>query len=272
MELSLQYAAVRSRLRTYLGAHERLLDAFRVLRCVLVQGPWQSWMIRRYRARHVNPPLALNERTLFPELDTAGAVRDLRRDACARGLDVPTGRVDGIAAWAKATGGKRIDHPERDCAAIRELAHDPAIVEVARGYLEAEPVFLKSQIYWTVPDGTAVGNALAAAEGGRFHYDLADIRALTVFIYLTDVDEHCGPHVVIRGTQRRRTPGEILRRFISDEHAARAYGGRIEMITGPRGTGWFEDITCYHKQAPAERVRGMLYLIYSLHRRPDTAG
>ena len=89
-----------------------------------------------------------------------------------------------------------------------------------------------------------------------------------MFVYLTDVDEQSGPHVVIRGTQRRVTPSQILRRTISDEYARRKYGERIEVITGPRGTGWFEDITSYHKQAAGPNVRLMLSIIYSLHRRP----
>jgi len=271
MELSLQYRAARARLRAWLSDHPHMLDAFRVTRCLLLQGPWQPWLIRRYRARAENPPLAVNDRTLFPEVDVGAAVGSLRRDAYAPGFCVPSALVDEIAAYARAVGGKRIDRPEDACSAVRTLAHDPAIVDVARGYLQAEPVFLKSQIYWTVPAGNAVGNAMAAAEGGRFHYDIPDIQALTVFVYLTDVDAECGPHVVIRGTQRRRTPREILARFITDEDAERRWGDRIETITGPRGTAWFEDITCYHKQAPAAKVRGMIYLIYALHRSREAA-
>lgn len=271
MEHSLTYPAVRARLRTWLSDHPHLLDAFRVARCMLLQGPWQPWLIRRYRTQGVNPPLPVNAQTLFPEFASGEAVGALRRDAYAPGFVVPAALVDEIAAYARAVGGKRIDRPEEACEAVRVLAHDPAIVDVARGYLGAEPVFLKSQIYWTIPAGNAIGNAMAAAEGGRFHYDIPDIQALTLFIYLTDVDEDSGPHVVIKGTQRRRTPREILSRFITDEYAARRWPDRIHTITGPRGTAWFEDITCYHKQAPAAKVRGMIYLIYSLHRTREAA-
>jgi hypothetical protein len=73
---------------------------------------------------------------------------------------------------------------------------------------------------------------------------------------------------VIRGTQRRVTPGQILRRTISDEFVSRHYADRVEPITGPSGTAWFEDITCYHKQAVGTKVRLALSIIYSLHRRP----
>jgi len=109
---------------------------------------------------------------------------------------------------------------------------------------------------------------MAPAEDGLFHYDLVDIKALTVFVYLTDVDEDSNPHVVIPGTQTRRTPAQILRRSLSDREAERRFAGRMRTITGPRGTGWFEDITTYHKQAGGGKVRLMLTLLYSLHRRP----
>jgi len=269
MELSLRYATVRTRLRNYLGTRERLLDMFRLLRCALLQGPWQPWLIRYYRARQGGAPLPVNADTMFPAFDPADAARALEVDSYAPGLELPPDMLADMVDFAKRSEKKRIDDPDRECLPVERLVHDPKIVDVARRFLGAEPIFLKSQIYWTIPDGTAVGNALAAAEGGRFHYDLADIRAVTVFFYLSDVDEHCGPHVVIRGSQKRRTPRQILRRFIDDDYALRTYGDRILTVTGRRGIGWFEDITCYHKQSPAEQPRCMLYLIYALHRRPE---
>jgi hypothetical protein len=35
-----------------------------------------------------------------------------------------------------------------------------------------------------------------------FHYDALDFKSLTVFIYLTDVDASCGPHVLIKNTHK----------------------------------------------------------------------
>jgi hypothetical protein len=108
----------------------------------------------------------------------------------------------------------------------------------------------------------------AAAEGGRFHYDLADLKSVTLFVYLTDVEADCGPHVVIRGTQGRKSASRIFNRFLEEGEIRRRFAGRMHVITGQRGTAWFEDISCYHKQAAAEKVRLMLSIIYSLHRPP----
>jgi hypothetical protein len=264
----LSYSSLRMRLRHSLRHHETALHGFRMLRFSLVQGPWRPWMMRRYAAAADNPAMDVLPTTLFEGFDAAAAERDLRLDACAREFNVPFGLVDAIVAWSRETGAKRIDDPHIDCAAVQRIAHDPRIVDVARRFLRTEPILFTSKIYWTVPPADAAGQQLAAAEKGRFHYDLADLSALTVFVYLTDVDEQSGPHVVIRGTQRRVMPWQILRRNISDDYARRRYGERIETITGPRGTGWFEDIACYHKQAMGTKVRLMLSIIYSMHRRP----
>ena len=82
------------------------------------------------------------------------------------------------------------------------------------------------------------------------------------------MDADCGPHVVVRGTQGRKRFAQIFNRFIAEEEIQRRFPGRMHVITGERGTAWFEDISCYHKQAAAERTRLMLSIIYSLHRQP----
>src|SRR6185503_7652798 len=143
-----------------------------------------------------------------------------------------------------------------------------AIVAVAREFLGTEPILCASNLYWTIPPADADGQRAAAAEGGRFHYDLIDVKALTVFVYLTDVDLDCGPHVVIEGTQGPKRRLRKFDRFLADREVERHYADRLRVITGRRGTGWFEDITCYHRQEAARTVRLMISINYSLRRPP----
>jgi hypothetical protein len=268
VELSLRYSTVRAQLRRAVANRERPLNVLRMLRYALLQGPWRPWLVRHYQTHERRPALPVHAESLIEGLDVDATLRRLDDEAYAMGFVVPPSIVDAITAFGRAAGRKRIDLPHLECEAVRRIAHDPVIVEVARRFLGAEPMLCDSKLQWTMPPADAAGRQRAANEGGLFHYDVADVRALTVFIYLTDVDERCGPHIVIRGTQERRTFSQIFRRFISDEYAQRRYGDRITVITGPRGLGWFEDIACYHKQAPGEQVRLLLTLIYTLHRRP----
>jgi len=264
MSQSVGYTSLRARLRVRLNHRERLLGWFRMLRYLLVQGPWRPWLVRLYAARDVNPPLPAHPDTMFEGFDAETAGHALEGDGVTARLHVPPALVARIESWTRQVGAKRIDDPHVDCPEVERIAHDPRAIATARLFLGAEPILFTSKIYWTQPRPGSHG----AAEGGQFHYDVADVKSVTLFVYLSDVDEQSGPHVVVRGTTRRVTPLQILRRTVSDAWIARRYAERIETITGPRGTAWFEDITCYHKQAPGTKTRLMLSLIYSLHRRP----
>jgi len=268
MSTAVGYTSLRARLRVGLNHHETVLGWVRMLRYMLIQGPWHQWLIRHYATRNSNPPLPVRAHSMFDGFDAVAAARELDRDAYTRKLEVPVDVVAGIVEWVQGIDAKRIDDPHVDCEAVARIAHDPSAVAVARRYLGAEPILFTSKIYWTIPRPDARGRVSGAAENGHYHYDLADVKAVTLFVYLSDVDGDSGPHVVIRGTQRRWTPGQILRRTISEEFVRRHYAGRVEEITGRRGTSWFEDITCYHKQAIGTKNRLMLSIIYSLHRRP----
>ena len=268
MSVSIAYTQWRARLRNYVSGRETLLNSLRLLRYGLIQGPWHPWLVRWRQAHDANPPFPATERSLFTPLDLPAVIGRIREDAFAPGLVLPRSLVDEIEGFARILGDTRINNPHLDYAPIHRLAHDPQIAAVARGYLGAEPILFRTQLYWTFPRADAEGRMRAAAEGGRFHYDIADSRALTVFVYLTDVDEDCGPHVVVVGTHGKRSMWRSMNRFISDEDVERRFRDRVRVVTGPRGTAWFEDITCYHRQAPAAKTRLMLIMTYTLHRRP----
>jgi hypothetical protein len=268
MDASLLYPTLRSRLRDALDRDRGVLNAVRKLRYLLIQGPWQPLVIRWHRDFSRNPRFEAAPESVVTPFDVDGAIRRLERDAYSAGFRIPDAMVDEIMAYVGARGSRWIENPHKGCAAIERLSRDPAIVEVARGYLGVEPILLETRSYWTLPTPDEQGRVFGAADGGMFHYDVADVKSLSVFVYLTDVDEDSCPHVVIRGTQARRTPGQILTRMLDDATAERRFGGRIHTITGPRGTGWFEDIATYHKQAHGTKKRLLLSLLYSLHRRP----
>lgn len=269
MELSLHYSALRIRFREWLGHHESLLEFFRLCRYAVIQGPWQDRVIHRLQDGARPRPMVTYSDTLFPFLDIGDAVDRLGRDSYAPGFIVPPGMVDEIVTFARGETAKRIDDSHLRCTAVRRIARDPRIVALARAYLGAEPILFNSRLYWTLPKPDEFGRIAAPAEGGRFHYDVADVKALTLFVYLTDVDEDSGPHVVVRGTHGRRNFFQVFRRFLDDEYAEARFGERIHTITGKRGSAWFEDITCFHKQAGGTKPRLMLTLIYSLQRRAE---
>jgi hypothetical protein len=105
-------------------------------------------------------------------------------------------------------------------------------------------------------------------DGDAFHYDTLDFKSLTVFIYPTDVDTSCGPHVLIENTHTRKSFGDICQIILSDTVAQRRFGDRIRTILGEKGTMLFEETSAFHKASRCRTKRLMLSIDYVLQRTP----
>lgn len=145
------------------------------------------------------------------------------------------------------TSGIRYDVPERDligAAVVQRLLADQSLIEVARRYLESEPLQDLIAMWWS-----------RAAEGGpssraaqQFHFDLDRVRFLKFFVFLTDVTEATGPHVLVRGSHQAAMPARFRREGrYSDDVVHSAFDEAVEVVTGPRGTAFFADTRALHK-------------------------
>ena len=99
-----------------------------------------------------------------------------------------------------------------------------------------------------------------------FIYEMGNVMSVAVFIHLSDVDEECGPHVMIKGTHKHKTLRQLLTNHISAEKAAAMYENRIEAILGPKGTGFFEDLSGYHHRGTGNKLRLILGIHDTMHR------
>jgi len=153
----------------------------------------------------------------------------------------------------------RCSNPHKQCEAIDKLTRDPALVEVARRYLAAEPLLRSSRIFYSYPDLCEGYNPLYG-----FHYDIDDYKFLKLFFYLCDVDQDHGPHVIIEGTHNHKNWFEKNHRRLTDEQAQGRYGDRIRVMLGKTGQGFFEDTFCYHKGAKPRKRRLMLEFQYAI--------
>jgi hypothetical protein len=114
---------------------------------------------------------------------------------------------------------------------------------------------------WPDPgEGTALQGPIEAAIGPepQMASDVRplaaiDYRALFFFFYLTDVDSTTGPHMVARGSHRRKKLRHRLSLFVGrpDGEIIEYYGGdNVVTVTGPAGTGFAEDPFCFHRGTP----------------------
>ncbi|MFN8018495.1 MAG: phytanoyl-CoA dioxygenase family protein [Acidimicrobiales bacterium] len=128
----------------------------------------------------------------------------------------------------------RYDVPEADAVAspaAQRLIADLSLLAVAQGYLGATPVQDLVAMWWSA----AIGEEASSAAAQLFHFDLDRLRFLKVFVFLTDVDEHNGPHVYVEGSHRDRPPEMRRDGRHSDAEVEAAYPGRSRVLTGPRG-------------------------------------
>lgn len=251
------------RFRRYMQDTPWLFHVLRTIRFTAMVGPWRPLLVAYWRRFNRNPPMRANGSTLFPEFDPVQAAEELARDGFASGLQLPENYVREILEWC----GPCEPHINKfnfhlQCAAADAVVHDPKIIETARRYLGVEPTFIRTDIWSSKPRPTM-------QHGNRFHFDVPDVQSMTVFFYLTDVDEDGGPHVVIRGTHRRKTLLQCARIYLSDECADEKYGRRVLKITGRRGTGFCEEQTILHKGMPTKRYRLLFSAIYGLRRQLD---
>jgi hypothetical protein len=262
-------------LRIFLHKRRWLLRFSQLLRGYLVFGPFRNIILRAYRKSRVNQPVEVDRSTMFPVAPNAATIVDrLNRLGCARLGELRDMSVEKILEYCDAHRRGKHWNPHRECAEVDLVARNSLIVDVARKYLECEPIVWLTQLKWTLPSPDHSGPDVTAHQepiqydSHSFHYDILDWRSLTLFIYLTDVDADSGPHVVVEGTNSRKSLSEIRGITIDDDSVERKYGSRIRTILGQKGTAFIEDTSSLHKVAAGHKNRLMLSIDYVIGRRP----
>jgi hypothetical protein len=262
-------------LRFYLHKNRELLRFVQALRAYLVLGPLRRPLIWYYRNYRPNVPLKTQGYPLFSSIDADKIANAIEETGYARFGNLPHELVSRILDYCDVN--KRISYwnPHNDCEAIRRIAQNAAIVEIARQYFGAEPILWLTRMKWSFPSGDGVPDLQPsiheepiAYDPHGFHYDVRDFKSLTVFVYLTDVDDlDSGAHVIIEGTHNNKSIKEIRNIILDDDMAHRIYGDRIRPILGKKGTVFAEETSAYHKIAVCKKRRLILMIDYVLARK-----
>jgi hypothetical protein len=144
-----------------------------------------------------------------------------------------------------------------DCPHIMELVSSPSIVQLAGDYLGCTPTLSCLGVQWSFPT-----NSPSISQ--TFHRDTEDWKYLRFFVYLTDVDEGCGPHVYVKGSHRSRLPLRL--KLYRPEEISQQYGSdSVVKIFGSRGTGIAADTSGIHKgELPTAKARLVLNFTFSI--------
>ncbi|AFY86531.1 MAG: hypothetical protein CLLPBCKN_003191 [Chroococcidiopsis cubana SAG 39.79] len=218
----------------------------------------------------------LKENSVFTDLDPDRAVKALNSDGLHLGITIPPHILKEILDFArtatyygngdlqfpfslanrrvqemKSSKSFRIGYnfePTSQCMAIRKLAEDRKLWEIAAKYFGSQPMLACTQLWWTfVNDAPAEGRAQGFYQ---FHYDLEDYTCVKFMFYLTDVDLFGGPHVCVKGSHRNKKLSHqfSLLREREDSEIKEYYGDKnIATICDRAGVGFAEDPSCFHK-------------------------
>jgi hypothetical protein len=126
------------------------------------------------------------------------------------------------------------------CPGLARLVNAPPVLQVAASYLGCRPTLSSLGVRWAFPTTSARPTFQS------FHRDVDDWRFLKLFIYLTDVDEDCGPHTYVRGSHRSAF-GVRSREYQIGQLARRYGAGSVTTVLGPRGTTFLADTIGVHR-------------------------
>ncbi|MBW4613229.1 MAG: hypothetical protein KME21_08090 [Desmonostoc vinosum HA7617-LM4] len=261
-----------------------LIGRFRIIR-YLVTRFYQNYKIKIYHSDY----------SCFPDLKVDDVIGSLKQDGIYLGLRLPENILQEILSFAVSNfcyGDGKYNcgffYAEKNqvlrhhgdffvrgeyyntaalCPAIKKLAHDPKLLEIATKYLGKNPVFTGSRLHWVFVANEAEYDLNKGAM--NFHYDLNDYCSLRFFFYLTNVNLLSAPHVCIRSSHQRKKLAYLFSLFRrqSEAELLKYYGSENCLtVCGPTGFGFVEDVFCFHKATPPiSSDRLLLQLQYALH-------
>ncbi len=143
-------------------------------------------------------------------------------------------------------------NPALRCPAIAEIQEDPLVLEVASRFLGRNPRKVSTQLFWSYAVKADDEDRLNRKQTILFHYDVAGLFFIYFNFYLTEADSQSGPHVLVRGSHRRKKWKYLFSSAnCSDEEIEKQYGRKnILPIYGKPGFGFVEDASCFHKATP----------------------
>lgn len=247
--------------------------------------------------------------SVFEDLDIDDVIKSLSKDGFYLGIKLPTTILQELLKFASCTDcygngehqlGFSFAEKEKaeekcgqtfirgeyfnsnlSCPAIKTLASDPKLLNIAANYLGGKIVYTVSRV-GSLFAGNEQNqrlllenmNFLSLKESTRdgayfFHYDLDDYQCLKFYFYLTDVDLSSGAHVCVRGSHKKKKLAHMLSLFRrrSDEDIIEDYGAEnVVPICGTAGFGFAEDTFCFHKATPpSHRDRLILQIQFTLN-------
>ena len=239
-----------------------------------------------------NPGVQSN---LFPGIDISEVVESISSDGIWRSFQLPPNILRELQEFsyeAPIYGNRNMEHGFKlkdlmraqeylgikftvanyfnayeQCSAVRQIAKDPVLNEIALRYVGPRAQFLGTSMWWSFANQSKQTDQNNYAQ--LFHYDLDDYKFLKFFFYLTDVDLDSGPHVYVTGSHRKKPWSHLypMRRLQDDEIEKTYEKKAVLVLEGQTGTGFVEDTFGIHKGTPPiSKKRLIIEFYYAISR------
>jgi hypothetical protein len=155
--------------------------------------------------------------------------------------------VDGLRAGPRETGFDRVSPTDLLAAPdVFLYGLDEANLDMAESFIGLPVVYAGCELKRERPEAPPVDVRM-------WHIDVEDRRMLKIIVYLSDVDEDCGPftYLDVKGTGRAKEHLRYLSGFVEDGAMGRIVPRTSwRTVVGPRLTATYVD-TCnlFHKAA-----------------------
>ena len=238
--------------------------------------------------------------SLFADYDTDQIINYLNKDGVFAGFSLPESITQCLIQYAHSSDcfpggitslGCQISEKEKidelydrpfytaryfnvstSCPVILELANDPVVQEIATQYIGGRAKYTGASLFWSFPVKGASHDS-DQQHFSKFHYDIDDYISLRFCFYLTEVTSESGPHICIRGSNRKRSilhSCNPFSRIQSEKRLAKYYGPEKFMtLKGKPGYGFIEDTYCFHR-GEIPKICPRLFL--QLHFSPNSFG
>jgi hypothetical protein len=142
----------------------------------------------------------------------------------------------------------------------RNLLTSSPFVSLAQNYLDVKNFSINASFFISNPVITPEEEKYANAQ--YFHWDNDFTKFLKVYIYLSDVDQESGPHIIIPNTHKKKLLKHSLCRLYKDKDIYSSYSQKT-IFTGKAGSIFFSDGYGLHKgETPKSKSRLILNVHY----------
>lgn len=236
-----------------------MLNALRAIRFLIHCVPIKYLLIKIYQVFRVK---AVSGKTTFSNEITGykEVVASLNSNGFSIGLPINKDAANKILIRYPNDIAATYRNAHLNDKDIFDLATSHYLIGVAYQYLGFEPYIRSCVVVVDVP-----GSKKTTSEAENFfHYDIAGIKSLNVFIYLTDVCDESMPHVAIRGSHKNKRFRNLITGELSFTDAEELYGDKIIYLIGGSGTVYFENTEVFHRKGlPRSKGRVMINLLYT---------